>query len=111
MQTQAQGKYFGPPPQSGDPLPYPSQPSEGDGLPYGSDIGGCRTYGDIQYVKNSWLEAPMEKANSLIATVLTPVAAAATSSSRTAIQARPSRERWRLVAATTPTMTRITIRT
>ena len=51
---------FGPPPQRGDPLPYPSQPSEGDGLPYGSDIGGCRTYGDIQYVKNSWLEAPME---------------------------------------------------
>ncbi|MFL5864487.1 MAG: hypothetical protein ACJ780_27605 [Solirubrobacteraceae bacterium] len=51
---------FGPPPRSGDPLPYPSQPSEGDGLPYGSDIGGCVTYGDIRYARNSWFEAPME---------------------------------------------------
>ena len=51
---------FGPPPRSGDPLPYPSEPSEGNGLPYGSEIGGCRTYGDIRYIRNSWFEAPMQ---------------------------------------------------
>jgi hypothetical protein len=51
---------FGPPPNSGDPLPYPKAPSEGNGLPYGSDIGGCVTYGDIQYLGNSWFEPPMQ---------------------------------------------------
>jgi len=51
---------FGPPPKSGDPLPYPKAPSEGNGLPYGSDIGGCVTYGDIGYLRNSWFEAPMQ---------------------------------------------------
>ncbi len=29
-------------------------------MPYGSEIGGCRTYGDISYVANSWFEAPMQ---------------------------------------------------
>lgn len=51
---------LGPPPRSGDPLPYPKAPSEGDGAPYGSDIGGCVTYGDIQYMGNSWFEPPMQ---------------------------------------------------
>jgi hypothetical protein len=51
---------FGPPPRDGDPLPYSSLPSDGNGLPYGSEIGGCRTYGDIAYVNNSWFEAPMQ---------------------------------------------------
>jgi hypothetical protein len=51
---------LGPPPRSGDPLPYPKAPSDGDGAPYGSDIGGCVTYGDIQYVGNSWFEPPMQ---------------------------------------------------
>jgi hypothetical protein len=51
---------LGPPPREGDPLPYPKAPSDGDGAPYGSDIGGCVTYGDIQYVGNSWFEPPMQ---------------------------------------------------
>jgi hypothetical protein len=51
---------LGPPPRGGDPLPYPKAPSDGDGAPYGSDIGGCVTYGDIQYVGNSWFEPPMQ---------------------------------------------------
>ncbi len=51
---------FGPPPRNGDPLPYASAPSEANGLPYGSEIGGCVTYGDIQYIGNSWFEAPMQ---------------------------------------------------
>lgn len=51
---------FGPPPRSGDPLPYPTAPSDGNGLAYGSDAGGCVTYGDIQYLGNSWLEPPMQ---------------------------------------------------
>jgi hypothetical protein len=51
---------FGPPPRAGDPLPYPKTPSDGNGLPYGSDIGGCVTYGDILYQRNSWFEAPMQ---------------------------------------------------
>jgi hypothetical protein len=51
---------FGPPPHAGDPLPYDSEPSDANGLPYGSEIGGCRTYGDISYVNNSWFEAPMQ---------------------------------------------------
>ena len=29
--------------------PTPTIPSAANGLPYGSDIGGCRTYGDISY--------------------------------------------------------------
>ncbi|MGE5281833.1 MAG: right-handed parallel beta-helix repeat-containing protein [Chloroflexota bacterium] len=51
---------FGPPPRSGDPLPYPSLPSDGNGLAYGGDAGGCVTYGDISYLRNSWLEPPMK---------------------------------------------------
>src|SRR6185436_17314186 len=51
---------FGPPPRSGDPLPYPNAPSEGNGLAYGGDAGGCVTYGDIAYIRNSWLEPPMK---------------------------------------------------
>lgn len=51
---------FGPPPASGDPLPYPKGPSEADGLAYGSDTGGCVTYGDIAYIDNSWLQPPMK---------------------------------------------------
>ena len=50
---------FGPPPRAGDPLPYPSAPSETDGLPYGSDTGGCVTYGDISFTGNAWLQPPM----------------------------------------------------
>ena len=38
------------------------------------------------------VEAPMAKASSLVVTVLMPMLAAASSSSRMAIQARPSRE-------------------
>jgi hypothetical protein len=48
--------YFGPPPRAGDPLPYSSLPSDGNNVPYGSDIGGCVTYGDIQYKGNYWLQ-------------------------------------------------------
>lgn len=51
---------FGPPPRKGDPLPYPALLSAIDGLPYGADIGGCRTFGDISYVGNAWLQPPME---------------------------------------------------
>lgn len=50
---------FGPPPQPGDPLPYPSAPSGGNVAPYGSEIGGCVTYGDISYRRNSWFQAPI----------------------------------------------------
>jgi hypothetical protein len=45
---------LGPPPQKGDPLPYPSAPSLANFFPYGGDIGGCRTYGDILYQGNYW---------------------------------------------------------
>jgi len=51
---------LGPPPQPGDPLPYPKAPSDGNGVAYGSDIGGCVTYGDIRYVGNSWFQPPMQ---------------------------------------------------
>lgn len=51
---------FGPPPQAGDPLPYSKLPSDGNGLAYGSDIGGCVTYGDIQYSGNAWFQPPMQ---------------------------------------------------
>ncbi len=50
---------FGPPPRAGDPLPYSALPSEADTLPYGSDTGGCVTYGDIRYLGNFWMQAPM----------------------------------------------------
>ena len=46
---------FGPAPSIFDPLPYSSIPSLLNNTPYGSDSGGCRTYGDIQYVGNYWL--------------------------------------------------------
>lgn len=54
---------LGPPPQAGDPLPYPSTPSKLNLVPYGSDSGGCRTYGDISYENNYWLEGviPLEE--------------------------------------------------
>ncbi len=51
--------YFGPPPQEGDPLPYPSAPSLANGLPYGDDLGGCITYGDIRYCGNYWRQSPI----------------------------------------------------
>ena len=41
------------------------------------------------------VEAPRANARSLVVTVLTPELAAASSSSRTAIQARPRRDPWR----------------
>ncbi len=46
---------LGPPPQSNDPLPYSFIPSLANGIAYGSDRGGCRTYGDIIYTGNYWL--------------------------------------------------------
>ncbi|HSW87127.1 MAG TPA: right-handed parallel beta-helix repeat-containing protein [Rhabdochlamydiaceae bacterium] len=51
--------FFGPPPPAGDPLPYSFIPSLGNNLPYGSDSGGCVTYGDLQYIGNYWLQAPI----------------------------------------------------
>ncbi len=48
--------YFGPPPPAGDPLPYPVKPSEMNDVSYGSEIGGCRTYGDIDFKGNLWAE-------------------------------------------------------
>lgn len=45
---------FGPPPNPLDPLPYNPWHSLLTGFPYGSDIGGCRTYGDILYDGNYW---------------------------------------------------------
>jgi hypothetical protein len=50
---------FGPTPPAGDPLPYSALAAAADGLPYGSDIGGCRTYGDITFDSNYWFQAPM----------------------------------------------------
>jgi hypothetical protein len=52
---------FGPAPKAGDPLPYSSLPSMANGIPYGSDTGGCVTYGDIRYVSNFWMQAPMSE--------------------------------------------------
>ena len=46
---------FGPAPSIFDPLPYSFIPSLLNNTPYGSDTGGCRTYGDIQYIGNYWL--------------------------------------------------------
>lgn len=57
---------FGPPPRAGDPLPYPKGPSEGNGLAYGGDYGGCVTYGDIAYQRNTWLQPPMGEEMPLI---------------------------------------------
>ena len=49
------------------------------------------------------IDAPSAKAHSFMRTRLTPIAAAATSSSRTAIQARPRREsRRRTLTNSTP---------
>ena len=45
---------LGPPPRTGDPLPYSSIPSDVNGTPYGDDRGGCRTYGDISFIGNYW---------------------------------------------------------
>jgi hypothetical protein len=55
---------LGPSPQIGDPLPYPAAPSFANLVPYGSDIGGCRTYGDIHYESNYWRAGliPLEEA-------------------------------------------------
>lgn len=50
--------YYGPSPNPSDPLPYPPYYLQ-NGLPYGSDSGGCRTYGDIDYSGNYWLQAPI----------------------------------------------------
>ena len=47
---------FGPLPQWGDPLPYPAISLLLSGWPYGSDRGGCRTYGDLRFVGNYWLD-------------------------------------------------------
>ncbi|MCX6991765.1 MAG: VCBS repeat-containing protein [Kiritimatiellaeota bacterium] len=46
---------FGPPPNLLAPLPYSILPSLANGWPYGKDIGGCRTFGDINYIGNYWL--------------------------------------------------------
>jgi len=46
---------LGPPPQAGDPLPYPDIAKVANLVPYGSDIGGCRTYGHIRYENNYWM--------------------------------------------------------
>ncbi|MEO6846840.1 MAG: right-handed parallel beta-helix repeat-containing protein [Chthoniobacterales bacterium] len=45
---------YGPPPSPYDPLPYNASYSALTGFPYGTDIGGCRTYGDINYTGNYW---------------------------------------------------------
>ncbi len=52
--------FYGPVPNISDPffLEYPPYYLQ-NGLPYGSDSGGCRTYGDIDFVGNYWLEAPI----------------------------------------------------
>ena len=54
--------FVGSQPKPGDPL-IPLAPdwylTLADGLPYGSEIGGCRTYGDITYVRNRWFQPPL----------------------------------------------------
>ena len=45
--------WFGPLPRLFDPLPYPLL-GLFNCLPYGADIGGCVTYGDINYIGNYW---------------------------------------------------------
>jgi hypothetical protein len=52
--------WFGPGPKSNDPLPYPGYGQitvDGHTVncqPYGASIGGCVTFGDIQYIGNYW---------------------------------------------------------
>ena len=65
--------YLGPPPPPGDPLPYNPIPSLGNGTPYGSDFGGCRTYGDIRYVENYWLQNPMLEQQALYNSLYEPL--------------------------------------
>ncbi len=62
---------LGPPPQKGDPLPYPPEPALLNLVPYGSDSGGCRTYGDIHYENNYWMEAPIPLEELAIGTLAT----------------------------------------
>lgn len=52
--------FYGPPPNILDPffLQYPPYYLL-NGTPYGSDSGGCRTFGDIGYTNNYWLETPL----------------------------------------------------
>ncbi|MBS0619964.1 MAG: right-handed parallel beta-helix repeat-containing protein [Verrucomicrobia bacterium] len=52
--------FYGPVPNIYDPffLEYPPYYLQND-EPYGSDAGGCRTYGDIDYSYNYWLETPI----------------------------------------------------
>jgi hypothetical protein len=45
--------WFGPPPKPSDPLPYPLLAII-NCISYGADIGGCVTYGDINYIGNYW---------------------------------------------------------
>jgi len=53
---------LGPLPQNGAPLPYPPY-ALANIIPYGGDSGGCRTYGDIRYEGNYWMEGliPIEE--------------------------------------------------
>lgn len=46
---------LGPLPQASAPLKYPPL-ALANILPYGGDSGGCRTYGDIHYTNNYWME-------------------------------------------------------
>lgn len=48
---------FGPPPLWNDPLPYSYITLFLSGIPYGSDRGGCRTYGDLIFTGNYWLNS------------------------------------------------------
>jgi hypothetical protein len=52
--------FYGPPPNPLDPFysQYPFYYLQ-NGAPYGSDSGGCRTYGDINYSGNYWLQVPL----------------------------------------------------
>lgn len=54
---------LGPPPRAGDPLTYSPEASLLNVIPYGSDIGGCRTYGDLLYEHNYWMAGllPLEE--------------------------------------------------
>lgn len=49
---------LGEPPRKGDPLPYWSTPGKITikRVPYGSEIGGCRTRGDILFYGNQWYD-------------------------------------------------------
>ena len=50
--------------------------------------------GGAEHAGEAAVDAPSANASSLVMTVLMPLAAAASSSSRIAFQARPSRESW-----------------